>query len=270
MKNSNLITIISLVVGFLITVFLFKLIQTYTLLKPFEIILLLVFPIIIAVITYLISTNDLKNIKTDIVENYKNYQLSTQKEIKELKDEITEYVDKNRFVCHGTKYGFPNRSQFWDNFLILANKRFILFGKTNHNWVSKGKDQSTRLGNAIIAILENDGIVKMLSEDGQETIDKHKAFIEKYILEKIVSTTKKNALLKKFKDNFAYKTKNDLNFTAVVSDDRLIILPRLNNEKNQDKCMVLEVNHTMEDVYINYSTDIETVFDLAHEITFGI
>lgn len=270
MKNSNLITIISLIVGLLITVFLYKLIETYTILKWFEIILLLVFPVVLTVITYLISTNDLKNLKTDIIENYKNYQLSTEEEIKELKNEITEYVDKNRFVCHGTKYGFPNRSQFWDNFLILANKKFILFGKTNHNWVSKGRDQSVRLGNSIIAILENDGIVKILSEDGQETIDKHKAFIEKYILDKIGSTTKKNVLLKKFKDNFSYKTKNDLNFTAVVSDDRLIILPRLNNEKNQDKCMVLEVNRTMEDVYINYSTDIENVFELAAEIKFEL
>jgi hypothetical protein len=259
MKNSNLITGISLIVGLIITVFIFKLIQTSTNLKTFDIVLLLLFPIIIAIVTYLFSTNDLIKLKADLIEEYKNHRT-----------EVNSYVDRNRFVCHGTKFGVPNRSEFWDHFLIYANNQFVLFGKTNHNWVSGGNEQSIRLGNAIVSILEKNGRVKILSQDKEETIVKHKVFIEKYVVDKIKKSSNKNALLKKFQDNFTYRIKSHLNFTAVISDDRIIILPRMNNDDNHEKCMVLELNHSMEEIYKNYSTDIETIFELAPEITFEL
>lgn len=268
MKNFNLTTGLATVIGIVITVAIFIVLLAYF--KTHEVILLLLFPIAIAVITYLITYNDTRGLKTEIFKEFGDSQARIQNDITDLKKEIINYVDKDRLVCHGTKYAFPktNRSDFWNSFLINAHKKFILLGNTNKSWLNGGSDQSTKLGKSILAILENNGTVKIISENNERTIERHKKFIQQYVLEKIKSSENKNELLEKFYRNFAYKIQSDLNFTAVVSDNRLIILPRMNIEENQEKCMVLEINHSVPEIYKNYLTDIEAIFDLAPEITF--
>lgn len=261
MKNFNSTTWISLIVGMLIWILISIALTTY--LPITDVILLLLFPIAIAVISAIIGNNDLKQLKKDMIKEYQATHGDFEKEMKVLKNEINNYIDKNRIVCHGTKYVFPSidRSKFWNDLLIGANKKFILLGTTNKSWVTGGTDQSNRLGNAIIAILENNGEVKILSHDEARTIENHKIFIKKYILDKIGDDS---TLLDKFQKHFTYKLQDNLNFTAVVSDDRLIILPRMNNEQNHEKCMVLEINrHTLGEIHQNYLSDIETIFDLA-------
>lgn len=252
---------ITLIVTLIVLVFMYIVLIAY--LPVHEVLLVLLFPVSIATVTLLINQNGLKGLKREIIDNLDNSK-------SEFKKEVKSYVDNNRFICHGSKYGIPNRSEFWNNFLVYAKTKFILLGKTNHSWVTGGKAQSILLGNSILNILENGGIVKILSENDAEIIENNKVFIQKYVIDKIKEKekNKRDLLIEKFENNFAYKTNNNLNFTAVVSDDRLIILPRMNNESNHEKCMVLEINHSDQEIYKNYFTDIETIFDKATDIDF--
>ena len=166
--------------------------------------------------------------------------------------------EKNIIKFHGKKNSVPGGNDWWNSLLSGANKRFFLIGESNKSWVNKDEEQKITLANAIVRILGNGGEVKILSTSNEivpHTID----FIRNYVYD--VASTKGIDLSKYVGKTFVYSTSDHTNYNAVISDDKLILMPTLNTRMFRNDCMVLEIDQkSSKSTFNNYIADIERKF----------
>jgi hypothetical protein len=157
---------------------------------------------------------------------------------------------------HGTKFDVPKRNEFWNNLCKDADNKFYLLGGSNKSWINKTDEQSDALAKSIVRIIINNGSVRIVSENIDNTILEHKHFFKKHILPKL--STKE--LLSKFKKHFLYGVLSHSNYQAVISDERIVLLPTMNSKQFKDESLVLELEGGHLPQFKNYLADIERLF----------
>ncbi len=182
--------------------------------------------------------------------------------IKEIVLNQDSHAGKPIIYVHGTKFDVPNKNEFWTDLLRNASNKFYLLGSSNKSWIERDENQSNDLSNAIIKIVESNGTVKIVSNNDLKTIKKHKDFILNYILPKI----RNEILFTQFKKNFKYCVLAHSNYSAVISDDRIVLLPTLNSKAFTDESLVLELVGSHLPQFKNYLSDIERIFREDGEI----
>lgn len=192
--------------------------------------------------------------------------LSSQADKKVPIKKATPHIkSSNKIVFHGTKHVVPYGNNWWNDLLSHANERFYLVGKSNKSWVNKSSEQSKILAASIIRILENSGQVKLVSCDHDEVINSTKKFIKEFVIPEANKNGLKNSDL--ITGAFSYTTSSDKNYNAVVSDNKLIIMPILNTEEFRDESMVLEIDKNIaEQPFMNYVGDIERMISKGNLI----
>jgi len=186
-----------------------------------------------------------------------------QFELAATKHEMIVLLGKARIVCHGTKYNVPNAHRFWNDLPSAAKSKFYLMSHSNKSWIRKTHDQSEMLADAMLRIVRNGGAVKVLSAPDDAIVKSTIRFVEVHIKPKVASLdpTSQSEMTRRLTKNFIYMTAPETNYSAVVSDDRLIIIPIPNSKDFRDDALVLELSaQTSPFEFHNYLSDIERVF----------
>lgn len=172
-----------------------------------------------------------------------------------------------RVHCHGTKFDVPNRNQFWNNLLAQAQYRFYLLGRSNKSWINKSERQSIELAESIVRILGNGGTVRILSDSRPDVIASHKRFIREHVL-RLWNGSQPIEVLGSASDSpIKYVTYDQSNYGAVISDDRLVLLPTLNSSEFRDETLVLEIFGPSSPQLANYLGDIDRLIrDRSQEV----
>lgn len=165
---------------------------------------------------------------------------------------------RNIVRFHGTKYNVPGGNDWWNSLMLDASERFYLVGESNKSWINKDDEQKKLLAKAMARIIANNGKVKILSTSTQIvplTID----FIKKYVF---IEADKIGLILSDIvKDSLIYTVAERINYNAVVSDNKLILMPTLNTPMFRNDCMVLELERkSLKSTFNNYIADIERMF----------
>lgn len=185
--------------------------------------------------------------------------------VDEIKNDILDLsilVNRNSIICHGSKHQVPDGERFWNQLLTTSKNRFILIGRSNKSWISKDEGQKDLLSQEIIRIVEKGGEIKMFSDNNSSHVDMTYIFFEKYVFPKIASRKKQVAkkIIQLFKRKVLYCT-GEINYSAVISDERLLILPLLHSQEFREKTMVLEINKLRNSTeYSDYNSDIDRTF----------
>lgn len=180
---------------------------------------------------------------------------------------VSSYNPRNLVVSHGTKHTVPESYQFWNDLLGEANKRFYLVGHSNRSWIDKGEDQASILGDSILRLIGNGGTVRILSADQPEIIKQHQLFLREYVSDKVSSLgleeqkKARSALRNGLNPKLTYVVYNSCHYGAVVSDDRMMLMPTLNSSEFRDAAMVNElVRGVNNPQFDNYLSDIDRLF----------
>jgi len=198
-------------------------------------------------------------------------------ELQQYKDEMESAINKipyavnhQTIICHGTKHEVPDGEKFWNGLLIDAQNKFFLIGRSNKSWIAKSQQQKEVLGLEIIRIITNGGEIKIMSDNNPKHIQHTHDFFQEYVLKKLVSNKQKRKIIKKIKTNICYCT-GDVNYSAVIADTKLLILPNLNSHEFRERTMVLEVSqHTNPKEYTDYISDIGRTFEGKPNLMTGI
>jgi len=182
-------------------------------------------------------------------------------ELEELNREFVrqQTVEHLSYVaCHGTKYHVPDSAQFWNDLLERAEHEFILVGNSNKSWFKRDEEQSRRLGAAICRILEGGGRVVIISGTDRDVVTNTRTFISTHVTKRLNGNgVAKQQLLR---DRFLYAQAERVNYSAVLSDDRLLIMPRLNSREFAAEAMVLELTSAVHaSQFKHYKDDINRV-----------
>jgi len=166
--------------------------------------------------------------------------------------------DASPVPCHGTKYHVPDSERFWNDLLESADREFILVGNSNKSWIRRDENQSRQLGLAIARVVNNGGRVVIISGKQKKTVARTKLFIDTYVSKHLSSET----LARQNSDEprFIYAHADRINYSAVLSDDRLLIMPRLNSPEFAAEAMVLELKSALHSAqFKHYKDDINRV-----------
>lgn len=166
--------------------------------------------------------------------------------------------------CHGTKYDVPHKEVFWNSLLTAATQRFWLVGHSNKSWIDRNASQSRSLGDAIVRICSSGGEVHVVS--AKKAIKRTKDFLQHHVFrERDGETAKsKQRRLKALTQHLTYSVSPRINYSAVVSDDRALIIPLLNTDQFRDESMVIELTKGLQPKqFDNYMGDIERLVEVA-------
>lgn len=171
-------------------------------------------------------------------------------------------------TCYATKFAMPDVYRFWNDLCFSARKRFYLVGGTNKSWFSKSSEQSTALGEAMRRILADGGQVKIVSRDDQVVIAQTKHFFERFVFDPAAARGETSVIERAIgEQRLVYVPIAHSNYDAVVSDDRLVLLPIPNTPSFRNEAMVL--GWTLETGYhpfMNYLADIDRTVSEAESV----
>lgn len=203
--------------------------------------------------------------------------LPLQNELSKIEDDAPAYFPFENagqaalwVPCHGTKFDVPKRETFWNSLLAEAQTAFTLIGNSNKSWVKRSTTQSHLLSTAIVRICCNGGKVTLVSNtDKAGSIAPTKAFLDRFVCEHArTATGRKQANIRDaLGANLIYSVSPRINYSAVVSDDRAVILPLLNTAAFRDESMVIELSakiHAKQ--FDNYCGDIERLIQDAENL----
>lgn len=222
---------------------------------------------------FIVATQSPDDVPFDLRQRRYIQYATTGRGLKEFAGKLKEWIkhtagvarEAKKFpgvICHGTKFDVPNRNEFWNDLLRHAKRRFYLVGSTNKSWVDKGEEQCTELGDSIIRIVSDGGEVKVLSNEKEEIITTHRTFFSRHVLKKLdrVNNQERSSMLELLRQNLSYGVCRHSNYGAVVSDDRLVLLPTVNSSNFRDETLVLEIQGSTLQQFKNYLADIDRIF----------
>jgi hypothetical protein len=173
-------------------------------------------------------------------------------------------------ICYATKFAMPEVYRFWNDLCITAERRFYLAGGTNKSWFGKSSEQSQALGQAMTRILVGGGQVKIISRSDQVVVAQTKNFFERFVFDPARQGGQGAAIEKSITEQrLVYATVSHSNYDAVVSDDRIVLLPIPNTPSFRNEAMVLE--WTLDGGYhpfMNYLADMDRTVSEAQAIAF--
>ena len=239
--------------------------------------LLVAYPLFVAWLLSFLSTRDLKRIVQLHVERSKKEIMDEvsriEHSLKGQNENVLRKIERGRVICHGTKFEVPDRTNFWNDLLADARGQFILVGHTNKSWIDAERTQSKKLGDAIIRIIQSEGNVRILSSDTYK--DKTCLFLHNYVYQvanKLPADRRRDLLLK-LNTNLLYAVfnGNKSHYNAVVSDDRIMVMPTLNSPEFKDNSIVLEINrHSHPLPFKSYMDDVDRIIPIDKGLPAGI
>lgn len=212
------------------------------------------------------ATQNISDLPFDLKDRRSIAYKNTDVGLLKFKNEIIQWINEilknpnlnlpSRVFLHGTKFEVPNRHDFWNDLFSNAEKKFYLLGGTNKSWINRSEEQSEEFSSAIVKIISNGGRVKIISNNLPSTIKLHFDFYQKYIKKKLRNKTINN----KFKTLLTYGTVENSNYKAVISDDRIVLLPTMNSEQFKDESLVMELEGSHHTYFKSYLADIDRLF----------
>ena len=207
------------------------------LLNDFEKIAAIVFPVLLGLSFYFISS------------------WSTEQALSRLQSKIdqrfTALVDEHRVGrvrIYDTKKSVPGGAEFWNNLVKEAEKRFVIVGTTNKSWFNKDAEQSKRLVEEFARIKRNGGSVTVIAQNKSANIDMMRRFISNYCDSNVSG---ENNL-------FAFKTITALNYGAILNDQRIVMMPLPFEDGFREETLVIELLESeVPAVFHNYASDVE-------------
>jgi hypothetical protein len=172
-------------------------------------------------------------------------------------------------TCYTNKYAMNDSNTYWHNLRVRAKKMLVIMGGTNKSWINRDPDENYDFAKQIIELVKENGttIGLITSKKG---IEPTKFFVKKYIIELVNSQKEKDERRKIKKlliEKFKYCVIPHVNYKAILSDDKIVILPNLFTHEFQDESMVLELNqgtHYVE--YDYYLQDIKRIINGSRDI----
>lgn len=192
-----------------------------------------------------------------------NYRAAVAARVSEVEARIKELGKVSPLVrCHGTKHNVPGSHDFWNGLLGSAKKRFYLVGSSNKSWVNKTVEQKVDLANGIYRIVKQGGKVKMISSTQTAIVEAHRRFFREYLRPCVEddAVLSRGQALDLIRKNFLYTVRRKSNYGALLSDDRLVLLPRMNDGDFRDESLVLELQDPKSQQFKNYLADLERLF----------
>lgn len=162
-------------------------------------------------------------------------------------------------LYHENKFDVPNGDEFWSELLRSAKNRFYLIGSSNQSWIDKSEEYSSELSNAIFRIVKNGGKVRFFSTNEPNIIKSHHYFFKTYFRICLDQEPQESRLdtLSLLEQRFTYATYPHSNYEAVVSDEKIILIPTMNSLNFQDESLILEMQDAKSQKFKNYLADID-------------
>lgn len=173
-----------------------------------------------------------------------------------------------RLMTFQNKFSMPGTNQFWRGLAEQASARFVLLGGTNKSWIHHSAERRRSLGQSILRIVANGGQVAMSCYDTKAALKEHAIFIQECVVSEIRprSTVQRRALLAKVARALKVAATNDLNYQAVISDSRIVVMPLLNSQNFKEESPVFELSPARHgEHYVTYQNDILRTID-RHEV----
>lgn len=222
--------------------------KLYDRLSTLELFTVLAFPLILGVGLSLITD---RSTKSALVQIENRVSTSLENALNEL--------SQNRIIWHGTKFNVPESTLFWNQLLERAQTRFYLVGRTNKSWVDKDDEQSRRLAENIIRILQSNGTVRIVSADESEIVARTVDFLDRYVNKALQmrDSAIRRTIASHSAQHLTYTVANS-NYGAVISDDRLFLIPTLNSSAFRADSPVFEIDRSQHrQVFDSLLADIE-------------
>ncbi|MFJ7211491.1 hypothetical protein [Amycolatopsis sp. NPDC098790] len=173
-------------------------------------------------------------------------------------------------VSYTTKFAMPDVPRFWNDLCLTAKRRFYLVGGTNKSWFGKSSEQSHELGQAMTRILLGGGTVKIVSRRDSVVVAQTKHFFDRFVFDPARRDGQQAALQAAIDaQRLVYVTVPHSNYDAVISDDRIVLLPIPNTPSFRNEALVLEWKldggyHP----FMNYLADIDRTISQADPVGF--
>lgn len=174
-----------------------------------------------------------------------------------------------KLSIYDNKYKVPGANQFWRDLSGKAKKRFHLLGETNKSWIGRDTLQTEQLGNSIFEILLSDGEVSIYCVKRKSIIEKHRRFFKKYIFDKTneLKSSEKAKYIENLNRNFRFCYGAVLKYQAVISDDRIVIVPLVNTPIFKEESIVFEMHDSKHSrLFQFYSDDIYRTLERSSNV----
>lgn len=166
--------------------------------------------------------------------------------------------------CIGTKYEVIGGAEYWNRLAAGATRRFMLVSKTNKSWFDKGDEQSRHLAAAFVNLIDQGGVVEIISQDDVHTVEMTLRFMRRFIRDEIAKfpARERQRLCERLIKNLHYRVFDDSNYSVVVSDDTIVFMPVFNTAKHREEAPWLEiVRYVHKREYQNFMGDIERLIE---------
>lgn len=173
-------------------------------------------------------------------------------------------------VSYATKFAMPDVPRFWNDLCLSAKRRFYLVGGTNKSWFGKSSEQSHELGQAMASILLGGGTVKIVSREDAVVVAQTKHFFDRFVFDPARQLGQQASLQQAIDEQrLAYVTVAHSNYDAVISDDRIVLLPIPNTPSFRNEALVVEwMLDTGYHPFMNYLADIDRTISEARPVPF--
>lgn len=164
-----------------------------------------------------------------------------------------------KLSIYDNKYKVPGANQFWRDLSGKAKNRFHLLGETNKSWIGRDLVQTEQLGESIFNILLANGEVSIYYVKRKSVVDKHKRFLKKYIIDKAndLNDIERTKFLSNLNKHLRFCYGAVLKYQAVISDDRIVIVPLVNTPLFKEESIVFEMHDSKHSrLFQFYSDDI--------------
>lgn len=153
-------------------------------------------------------------------------------------------LGRARLMAFQNKFSMPATNHYWRSLPENAEKRFVLLGGSNKSWIRHSTERRKSLGRSIVRIIQADGEVAMLCYDRKTAIDQHTSFFKDCILAGVTAIpgARGASVCSKLRKNLRFAVSNELKYQAVISDQRIVVMPLLNSPEFKEESLVFELS----------------------------
>jgi len=157
------------------------------------------------------------------------------------------------------KWMTPSGNKFWRDLSTNATSKFGLVGRTNKSWISKNSAEAQRFASSICDLILRDGSVFIVSLDREQC--KHVNFFRSLLIPRInaLSDFNRQLVRKRIVSHLLYATYSDttrITYRATLSDNKLLLMPDMNDYDHRDNSLVLELIEGRHESFSYYNDDI--------------
>jgi hypothetical protein len=155
-------------------------------------------------------------------------------------------------TCHTNKYAMDDSNGYWHSIRARAKHQLVIIGDTNKSWISRDPVESMELAQQLVGFVFTEGQGALISR--REAEPSTMFFLRKYVVEAAneYGRPSRQEIKRKLHSHFCYGTTSTLNYKAVLSDDKIILLPNMVSHEFRDESLVIELNEATHPVEFGY------------------